>query len=206
MDCTYEYPSIENGELKRKIVILHCSDNCDIDHVLHDVAFEYCLTKGRKCLPHNNGEITFGQLVDSASPELFQKHGVTVTRPSENAIRMDQAAPIIGRYELETYFRSMDDLYQKFNMLRDFASRIGMRLFTLWERGDSVVSTWNPKHIPCKSVEWGYKFLGQDKHSPQALDKFFEQKVLEAKPGKYNRDSEQSRAIEAALTDCTSEQ
>lgn len=185
MNRIYEYPGIENGESKRKVVILHCSDGCDIDHVLHDVALECCLAKGRKRLPHNNGEVTFGQLMDNAAPELFEKYGVTVIWPGTNAIQVDQDALILSRYELETYNRILENTYQEFNLLRDIASRYTRKLYTLGKQGHSKVLSWDPSRIPAKGIEWAFKALKQGIYATPKIDEFFEQKIQEMKSGKY---------------------
>lgn len=178
---TLKYTRTVNGETKQDLVMLFCQKGTDIDFALHKLGLEYCMSQNGDKAPTDG--LTFAQLMDIITPEMLKSYGITALWPNELAIPMDDAPPIIGRYELKTYQKVINYVYSRTKEVCYIAERIAKRLETQRRQGHPAISTWAPDIISVKAITWADQFV----HGSETdLSKFFQKKLQEAKPHPNN--------------------
>lgn len=178
---TYEFTRTVNGEAKQDMVMLFYPKGTDIELTLHKLGLEYCMNRNKgKTPPHG---LTFAQLMEYITPEMLDPYGITVLWPNSTAISMDDAPPIINRYEMETYRETINYVYSRTKKVCKTAEQIAKRLETQRKQGHPAISTWAPDIISVKAVTWADQFV----HGSETdLSKFFQKKLQEAKPHPNN--------------------
>ena len=179
MRRVYEFTRALNGETRLEIVMLLSPKECDIDQILHRVGLEFCISPQGRRLCKGASELTFEELMSNLTPEMLAPYGVSMYRVRDEAQQMDNAAPVVSRYEMELYQGITDKHNRQFCALRDYGERIAKRLEAQRLRGHPAISTWNPNLIPGRAIAWAYLFITG---SEQNFEKFFNRKLQEAKP------------------------
>lgn len=101
-------------------------------------------------------------------------------RPNDIAIQADNAAPVIGPYELDTYRESVNKGYCQVKNVCRAAERIARRLeFQRTHDHPAISTTWAPNVISAKAIVWADQFVNG---SEPDLVKFLDKKLQEAKP------------------------
>lgn len=175
MERIYKVDRVINGKVITDYAVLSCAKTCNCPRALHDIGLEYCKTKGRD-LYNREGGLSLPQLLRNTPSELFAKHGVTLTWLSEKVVSADQETKVVGKYELDTYYNTVNMYSDKFRRLYDSAKKIVYRLEKQRANNHPVISTWSAGKIAAKALMWSREFTGE-KNYLHELDIFFQKKL-----------------------------
>lgn len=186
--CTYSYLKPDGEEQQQEVVTILYPPSYTLSEIMHrirlDLAMEQMETKPRR------GDLTFGELMDSLTPEMLAPYGANILRSSVEAIPMDRDATVIGRYEMNSFFlfqqdteqrirKMRQDTNQRIRKMRDCALRFAQKLEKEKSNGHPIISAWDSSVISGFAVAWAEQFAwGDEKDS----SKFFKRQLEEAKP------------------------
>lgn len=114
--------------------------------------------QGRQ-LYHNEGGLSLKRLMDCITPEMLEPYGITMIRPREAAIKVDQEPPVIGKYEAESYLQLRDNYVERFRQLYDNAKRFARHLESKQTSQHPVVATWDGEKVVTKALVWANQYV-----------------------------------------------
>lgn len=179
MYCIYEITRMVNDVPTPDIIILFHPGICDFSRVLHELGIKYCVTKQGQQLCRDEGGLTLARLMDHLTPEILEPYGITMVRPRETAIQVEQEPPIIGKYEAESYLQLRDASVERLRRLYDYAKRFARRLESQQGKQNSVVATWSSEKISTKALVWANQFVSGKERN---WEKFIKGKLDELTP------------------------
>ena len=110
---------------------------------------------------------------------MLAPYGITMVRPREAAIQVNQEPPVIGRYEAESYLRLRDMVTERLRQLYNNAKRFARRLESQQGKQNPVVATWGPEKISTKALVWANQFVSGKERN---WEKFIKSKLDELTP------------------------
>lgn len=148
--CTYSYLKPDGGDQQKEVVTIIYPSCYKLGEIMHriglNLAMEQLASKPRR------GNLTFGELMDSLTPEMLAPYGANILRSSVEAIPVDRDATVIGRYEINSFFLFQQDTQRRIRRMRDYALRFARRLEKEKANGHPVISTWNSLVISSSAV------------------------------------------------------
>lgn len=192
----YDFPRVVNGEPERDMVILFYPKETDLDQVFHKLGLDYCMNSRNRENIHD--DLSFAEFMENITQKMLSPYGITMMRPNDIAVQLDNVAPVISRYELETYQEARNYGYYQARKVGKTAEQIARRLETQRIHGHLAISTWAPNIISVKAITWAEQFVYGNETD---LSEFFDKKLHEAKPHSSNKNQ---TTIDVGAVDDTS--
>lgn len=188
--CTYSYLKPDGEDQQQEVVTIIYPSCYTLGEIMHkiglDLAMERLVSKPR------HGDLTFGELMDSLTPEMLAPYGANILRSSVEAIPMERNATVIGRYEMDSFWLLQQDTERRIRKMRDYALRFAQKLEKERANGHPIISTWNSPAISGFAVAWAEQFAwGDEKDS----SKFFKRQLEGAKPVVQNTPASASKPV-----------
>ena len=186
MYIVYGFNRVVNEEPQRDLIILFYPKSMglvEVERALHKIGLDYCMNQNGGSVP--TGGLSFDQLMEVITPQMLAPHGMSMIRPYNEVVRLDNAPPVVGSYELETYQEARHAGDYNTRWVCEISQQFARRLETQRKNGHPAISTWAPDIISVKAVTWAGQFVVTGKENWESSD-FFKKKLQEAKPHTNN--------------------